>query len=44
MPTVNINLRLPPALHAQLKQDAKEQGVSLNTLILLTLVRNHTTH
>jgi len=40
MSTVSLNLRLTPDLHAQLKQRATEQGVSLNTLILLMLTHS----
>lgn len=35
--TININLRLPPTLHANLKQKAKAEGISLNTTILVLL-------
>jgi predicted HicB family RNase H-like nuclease len=33
----NLRLRLPVALHAHLAAQAQEQGVSLNTLILVYL-------
>lgn len=35
--TAKLNIRLPPALHEQLKAKADEQGISLNTLMVALL-------
>jgi len=35
--TERLTLRLPPALHAQLVERARDQGLSLNTLIVTLL-------
>lgn len=35
--TIPLMLRLPPALHGQLVQEAKQSGLSLNELIIRKL-------
>jgi len=37
MASGTFNVRLPPALHAELKRIADEQGVSLNQLVTALL-------
>jgi predicted HicB family RNase H-like nuclease len=44
MPPIFTNLRLTPELHAQLKAQALEQGVSMNTLILILLTKGLEDH
>lgn len=37
--TGNVRLRMPPRLHRELVEQARQQGVSLNTLLLTYLAR-----